>query len=72
MTAENDPTRDDTEAYAHRLAAAGVRTTLKRYPGVFHGFFSMTGELARAREALHDAGVALRSAFAEVNHAALR
>ena len=64
LTAEHDPTRDDTEAYAHRLAAAGVRTTLKRYPGVYHGFFSMSAFVERAREAIADAGAALRSEYA--------
>jgi acetyl esterase len=61
MTAENDPTRYDTEAYAHRLAAAGVHTTLKRYPGIFHGFLSMTAALERAREAMDDLGGVVRA-----------
>ncbi|MEL7210719.1 MAG: alpha/beta hydrolase, partial [Actinomycetota bacterium] len=40
MTAEYDPTRDATEAYARRLQAAGNTVTLIRYDGVLHGFFT--------------------------------
>jgi len=53
LTAEYDPTRDATERYAHRLAAEGVLTTLKRYPGSFHGFFSMPA-LNQGRRSLDD------------------
>jgi acetyl esterase len=59
LTAEHDPTRDGAEEYARRLAASGVRTTLKRYPGTFHGFLSMPGLLTQARIALDDIAVAL-------------
>jgi acetyl esterase len=61
LTAEYDPTRDATERYAHRLAAEGVLTTLKRYPGSFHGFFSMT-HLNQGRRSLDDVLTVLRSA----------
>jgi acetyl esterase len=60
LTAEYDPTRDATERYAHRLAAEGVLTTLKRYPGSFHGFFSMTF-LNQGRRSLDDVLLVLRS-----------
>jgi acetyl esterase len=60
-TAEYDATRDDAEEIAARLGASGVRATVKRYPGVFHGFFSSTAVLARAREAMAEVSGVLRA-----------
>ncbi|WP_439029078.1 alpha/beta hydrolase [Gordonia terrae] len=61
LTAEEDPTRDDAERYGAQLSAAGVRATVKRYPGTFHGFLTMQGVLGRASEALDDVARAVRS-----------
>lgn len=64
VTAEFDPLRDEGEAYGARLAAAGVETTVTRYDGVIHGFFSMRDVVPEGKAAIDQAGAALRSALA--------
>lgn len=63
LTAEEDPLRDDGEQYGERLREAGVDAVVQRYPGVFHGFFSMVGVLSRTAEAVDDAAGHLIRAF---------
>lgn len=41
LVAENDVLRDEGEAYARRLVAAGVRTTCARYNGALHDFMML-------------------------------
>jgi acetyl esterase len=63
ITAEFDPLRDEGEAYAARLREDGVPSVLKRYEGVTHGFFGMPAQLDKAKNAIADAGSALRVAI---------
>ena len=64
VTAECDPLRDEGEAYAERLGAAGVSAEAKRYPGMMHGFLGFTAQLEQAGRALDDIAIALREALA--------
>lgn len=52
ITAEYDPLRDEGEAYADKLAAAGVDTVKQRFAGQIHGFFTMTDMMPEAAEAI--------------------
>jgi putative heme-binding domain-containing protein len=63
LTAEFDPLRDEGEAYAARLRAAGVRVEARRYDGQIHGFFQMGGIMDRGMQAIDDAAAALRAAL---------
>jgi acetyl esterase len=48
VTAEHDPLRDEGDAYAARLAAAGVPVTHRCEPGLQHGFVQDTAPAATA------------------------
>jgi acetyl esterase len=63
ITAECDPLRDQGEAYARRLEQSGVPVTLRRYDGAIHVFFHMSAVLHSGRQALAEAGAALRTAL---------
>ncbi|HEY2998718.1 MAG TPA: alpha/beta hydrolase [Acidimicrobiales bacterium] len=64
VTAEFDPLRDEGEAYASRLAAAGVDVTTSRYDGMIHGFFSMGDFVPEGKAAIDETSEMLRAALA--------
>ncbi|QKT07735.1 alpha/beta hydrolase [Gordonia sp. X0973] len=64
VTAECDPMRDQGEAYARRLADAGVPVRAQRYEGQIHGFVAnLAGVLPGGRRAVADITDYLRGAL---------
>jgi acetyl esterase len=64
ITAEFDPLRDEGEEYGRRLREAGVPAAVRRYDGMIHGFFGLTGIVDKADEALGETCSWLRRVLA--------
>lgn len=64
ITAEFDPLRDEGEAYARKLQAAGVEIRASRYRGMIHGFVRRHELFDQGRAALAECAAALRAALA--------
>ncbi|CAN5327340.1 alpha/beta hydrolase [soil metagenome] len=63
-TAGFDPLRDEGEAYAAAMTAAGVPVELHRFPDLIHGFFNIVGVGRRPRAAVLDIADALKTGLA--------
>ena len=60
ITAECDTLRDEGEAYARRLADAGVEVACTRYGGMIHPFFSLGAVFSSGRRAIEQVAAAVR------------
>jgi acetyl esterase len=62
ITAENDPLRDEGEAYARKLKDAGVAVTATRYNGMIHDFVLLNAihDVAGVQAAIQQATDAIR------------
>lgn len=65
QTAEMDVLRDEGEAYARRLNAAGVAVTSVRYNGMIHdyGLLNVVAEVPAVRSAMDQAAQALKNSL---------
>lgn len=64
VTAGFDPLRDEGEAYARKLADAGVTLELRRFPDQVHGFMHVVGVGRSSRAAMVEIAGRLRAALA--------
>ena len=60
ITAEFDPLRGEGEAYAQKLAGAGVDARSERYDGVFHPFSMLHKALPEGMQSIQSAAAFAR------------
>ncbi len=67
ITAENDPLRDEGEAYARKLKEAGVEVTAVRYNGMIHDFVTLNAirHVPGVEAALRQSSEAIRTHLQE-------
>jgi acetyl esterase len=63
LASQYDFLRDEEQAYADRLVAAGVPVTFACWPGTVHNFFSMHDHVGVARTAMAEVAAALRDSL---------
>ncbi len=68
VAGEIDPHCDDNEEYARRLQASDVATTIRRYAGMFHGFFNLPDDIPTAEQANADVCAVVRAALNNPNY----
>ena len=64
ITAEYDVLRDEGEAYAAHLNAAGIEATVERHAHMIHGFITIVPDHEASRSALKNSAAALQKVFA--------
>lgn len=67
LTAGFDPLRDEGEAFARKLSAAGVAVRHVCYTDMIHAFISFAGGIEAGMEAIEESALELRNAFALVS-----
>jgi acetyl esterase len=63
ITADIDPLRSEGQTYAQRLKDDGVTVTATNYTSVTHEFFGMGSVVNKAKQAVNEAALGLRSGF---------
>ncbi|MBL6614099.1 MAG: alpha/beta hydrolase fold domain-containing protein [Reyranella sp.] len=61
-----DPLRDEGQAYAERLATAGIKVIHQEFDSLIHGFIGMRGALQAAARAMDDMVAGLRHELAQL------